>query len=168
MNRDVSLSVSSPTMSLDRRSLLKWGAAAFATTAATELASGKSLAAEGDKPTEFQIACMTLPYSQFPLERALTGLKNAGYRYVAWGTQHVETGKERMPVMPVDAPPERAKELAARCRDLGLDPVMMFSTIYPEDSKGLEVLTHRIRQAAAAGIPQVLTFGHTEGGHGPV
>jgi sugar phosphate isomerase/epimerase len=40
---------------------------------------------------------------------------------------------------------------------------MMFSTIYPEDSKGLEVLTQRIKQAAAAGIPHVLTFGHTSG-----
>jgi sugar phosphate isomerase/epimerase len=45
---------------------------------------------------------------------------------------------------------------------------MMFSTVYPEDPKGLEVLTHRIRQASAAGIAQVLTFGHTEGGNGAV
>ena len=43
---------------------------------------------------EFQIACMTLPYSRFPLERALTGIKAAGYRYVAWGTTHRE-GAER-------------------------------------------------------------------------
>ena len=38
----------------------------------------------------------------------------AGYEYVAWGTRHVETpGGERVPVMPADAPPERAKELEA-------------------------------------------------------
>jgi sugar phosphate isomerase/epimerase len=42
---------------------------------------------------------------------------------------------------------------------------MMFSTVYPEAENGLTVLTHRIRQAAAAGIPQVLTFGHTRGGN---
>jgi len=42
------------------------------------------------KPTEFQHACMTLPYSGFPLERALTGIKSAGYRYVAWGVKHRE------------------------------------------------------------------------------
>ena len=29
------------------------------------------------KPSEFQIACMTLPYSQFPLARALEGIKQA-------------------------------------------------------------------------------------------
>ncbi|MEZ6059714.1 MAG: TIM barrel protein [Planctomycetaceae bacterium] len=117
------------------------------------------------EPTDFQLACMTLPYSAFPLKRALTGIKQAGFRFVAWGTTHRETdGGKQVPVMPEDAAPVRAKELASTCRDLGLEPVMMFSTIYPEAPKGLEVLTHRIRQASAAGIGQVLTFGHTEGG----
>src|SRR5436305_5404396 len=41
---------------------------------------------------------------------------------------------------------------------------MMFSTIYPEHPRGLAVLTQRIKQAAAAGIGQVLTFGQTQGG----
>jgi sugar phosphate isomerase/epimerase len=68
-------------------------------------------------------------------------------------------------VLPADAPPERARELAGRCRDLGLDPVMMFSGVYPEARNGLEVLRSRIHQAAAAKIPHVLTFGHTRGGN---
>jgi sugar phosphate isomerase/epimerase len=106
---------------------------------------------------------MTLPYSQYPLARALSGIKSAGYGYVAWGTTHRESGESRVPVMPPDAPPARAKELGQRCRDSGLTPLMMFSTIYPEDPRGVEVLTIRIKQAAAAGIPQVLTFGHTSG-----
>jgi sugar phosphate isomerase/epimerase len=67
--------------------------------------------------------------------------------------------------MAADAPAERAKELAARCRDMGLEPVMMFSIVYPEAPNGLEVLQQRIRQAAAARMPQVLTFGHTQGGN---
>jgi sugar phosphate isomerase/epimerase len=67
--------------------------------------------------------------------------------------------------MAADAPPARAKELGQRCRDLGLEPVMMFSTVYPEAKNGLEVLRNRIHQAAAAKIPQVLTFGHTKGGN---
>ena len=107
---------------------------------------------------------MTLPYSQFPLERALKGIEGAGYKYVAWGTTHAESAGERVPVIAPDAPPQKAKDLAARCRDLGLEPLMMFSMVYPEAKEGLEVLTQRIRQAAAGGIPQVLTFGHTEGG----
>jgi sugar phosphate isomerase/epimerase len=115
-------------------------------------------------PTTFQIACMTLPYSRFPLARAMTGIKAAGYRYVAWGVDHTEDGK-RVPALAKDAPPETAKELAKRCRDLGLEPVMLFSTVYPEHPDGLAVLTHRIKQASAAGVPQVLTFGHTKGGN---
>jgi sugar phosphate isomerase/epimerase len=111
---------------------------------------------------------MTLPYSQFPLQRALTGIRAAGYRYVAWGTTHKEPGNPQTPVMPADAPPKQARELGKRCRDLGLEPLMMFSMIYPEAPDGLEVLTHRLKQAQAAGIPQVLTFGHTEGGSRPV
>ena len=115
--------------------------------------------------TEFQIACMTLPYSQFPLQRALTGIQSAGYRFVAWGTTHKEDGGKPVPVLAPDAPPERAKELATRCRDLGLEPLMMFSTIYPEAANALEILTHRLKQASAARVPQVLTFGHTQGGN---
>lgn len=117
------------------------------------------------KPTEFQHACMTLPYSGFPLERALKGVKNAGFRHVAWGVKHLEDDGKQQPVMPEDAPIQTAKSLGKKCRDMGLDPIMMFSTIYPESPRGLEVLTHRIKQASSAGIGQVLTFGHTAGGN---
>jgi sugar phosphate isomerase/epimerase len=156
--------------SLLRREFLGMGAAAVA--GATVAAAGKRVAAADapaavppGKPTEFQIACMTLPYSRFPLARALSGIKAAGYRYVAWGTTHKEEGGQSVPVMAADAPPQKARELGKRCRDLGLEPLMMFSIIYPEAPNGLEVLTNRIKQAAAAGIPQVLTFGHTKGGN---
>jgi sugar phosphate isomerase/epimerase len=108
---------------------------------------------------------MTLPYSRFPLQRALQGIRKAGYSFVAWGTTHSEEGGKQAAVMPADAPPARAKELAGRCRDLGLEPVMMFSNVYPEAKNGLEVLRARVHQAAAAKIPQVLTFGHTKGGN---
>jgi len=156
----------------DRRSFLQASAAAASAAGLLNLAAAPSGAAAPaaaapprGKPTEFQIACMTLPYSQFPLERALRGIEAAGYQYVAWGTSHKEEGGQSVPVVPVDAPPEKARELAKRCRDLGLEPLMMFSVIYPEAPNGLEVLANRIRQAAAAGIAQVLTFGHTKGGN---
>lgn len=152
--------------SLTRRSLLQFGSAGLGSLALRGGAQGQEKPA--DKPqgkaTRFQIACMTLPYSQYPLERALAGIKSAGYQYVAWGTSHKEPGEGKgVPVMPADAPPAKAKELGQRCRDLGLEPLMMFSGIYPEDPKGPEVLTQRIKQAAAAGIAHVLTFGHTSG-----
>ncbi len=70
-----------------------------------------------------------------------------------------------MPVVAADAPPEKAKELAKKCRDMGLEPLMMFSNVYPEAANGLEVLKSRVKQAGAARVPQVLTFGHTKGGN---
>ena len=148
----------------DRRRFLSYVGGGLSCLALESSVLANFARGEDRKLTEFQIACMTLPYSAFPLERALSGIRSAGYRYVAWGTTHQESG-QRKPVMPTDASPEQAKELAGRCRDLGLEPLMMFSTIYPEDPKGLEVLTQRIRQSAAAGIGQVLTFGHTQGGN---
>lgn len=131
---------------------------------AAALVAPNLVRSEDKSPTTFQIACMTLPYARFPLERALAGVKGAGYAFVAWGTTHKEDGKD-VPVLARDAAPVKAKELAKRCRDMGLEPVMMFSGIYPEAKDGLEVLTHRLKQAGAAGVPQVLTFGHTKGGN---
>jgi len=150
---------------ITRRRFLQSGAVTFA--AGSQLTLAGFTPAEKPKPrqkTTFQIACMTLPYSRFPLQRALTGIKAAGYKFVAWGTRHQESGG-RTPVMPTDAPPRKAKELGRRCRDLGLEPVMMFSTVYPEAKNGFKILTQRIKQAAAAKIGQVLTFGHTKGGN---
>jgi sugar phosphate isomerase/epimerase len=162
-------------LKIPRRSFLGVAAAATAGAALARPAAAPAArpasppkSAGPARPTQFQIACMTLPYSQFPLQRALTGIQAAGYRYVAWGTTHKEPGDPQAPVLAADAPPQKARDLAKRCRDLGLEPLMMFSMIYPEDPKGLEVLTHRLEQAQAAGIPQVLTFGHTEGGSRPL
>jgi sugar phosphate isomerase/epimerase len=106
---------------------------------------------------------MTLPYAQFPLERALTGIRDAGYKFVAWYTSYKDEHGKEMPVVAPDDPPERARELGKLCRDLGLEPVLMFSGIYPENAQAIEIFTSRIKQSSAAGIKQVLTFGHTKG-----
>lgn len=143
---------------LPRRSFVK---AVSAALVASSL-NGFAAASPSRAKTKFQIACMTLPYSQFPLQRALEGIASSGFKYVAWGTTHKEQGGER-PVIAPDAPPENARALAARCRALGLEPLMMFSGIYPEHDNAVSIFTGRIKQAAAAGIPQVLTFGHTKG-----
>ncbi len=135
-----------------------------ASAAALGVASRLTAAEPKGQRTDFRIACMTLPYARFPLARALEGIKAAGYRFVAWGTTHREGGRD-VPVLAKDAPPEKAKELAKRCRDLGLEPLLMFSTVYPEAPDGLTVLKQRLLQAGAANVPQVLTFGHTKGGN---
>jgi sugar phosphate isomerase/epimerase len=149
----------------DRRLFLQVGASGLAALGVARLGRGalaeERPAAKDKRPTRFQIACMTLPYAPFPLKRALTGIKAAGYRYVAWGTSHAVEGdrKKREPVLADDAPPAKAKELAKQCRDLGLEPVLMFGPA-PEN---VAALKRRIRQATAAGVPQVLTMGSTRG-----
>lgn len=115
-------------------------------------------------PTRFQIACMTLPYSAFPLERALTGIRQAGYDFVAWGVNHRDAAGRAAPALAVDAPPAGAARLAQRCRGMGLEPVMMFSTVHLEAANALDVHLRRIDQAAAARIPFLLTFGKTAPG----
>src|SRR5215472_15143108 len=97
------------------------------------LLSSAAALAQTTKPTNFQIACMTLPYQTFPMQRALEGIARAGYRFVAWGTTHMESPGNRRPALAVDAPPAEAKRLATRCRDMGLQPVMLFSTVQLED-----------------------------------
>ena len=131
------------------------------------LATATASTAAGQTPTpltRFQLACMTLPYRPYPLERALTGIKGAGYDFVAWGTTHNDAGGVARPALAVDAPVTDAMRLAQRCRGMGLEPVMMFSTVHLERADALDPHLRRIEQAAAAKIPFLLTFGKTEPG----
>jgi len=130
----------------------------------TFAAAPAALSAAAGAPTNFQLGCMTLPYAAFPLERALQGIRKAGYEYVAWGTTHQNAPGSREPVIAKDAPPAEAKKLADRCRSLGLQPVMMFSDIYVAHPDAVKVHTRRIEQAAAASIKIVLTFGDIKAG----
>lgn len=130
--------------------------------------AGAAAAQTPVRPSKFQIACMTLPYSAFALDRALQGIARAGYRFVSWGTTHRNSAGERAPVLAVEAAPAEARRLADRCRGMNLEPVMLFSTVYVEAPDSIRAHTRRIEQAAAAGIPFVLTFGKTGPGEYPV
>jgi sugar phosphate isomerase/epimerase len=109
-------------------------------------------------PTDFQIACMTLAYTAYPVERALEGIAKAGYKYVAFGPRHLNTD-----TFPADAPASAARDLGKRARDLGLEPVMMFGVYYVEQPAAVETYKRRVEQAAAAKIPHVLAFGSPKG-----
>lgn len=135
--------------------MLAFGAGAFQTSV---------VKAQPSRPTNFQIACMTLPYAPFPLARAFEGIQRAGFRFVVWGTTHVENGGGRRPVIAVDAPPAEARQLASQCRDMGLEPVMLFSTVQLEAPDAAAAHARRIEQAAGARIPFLLTFGKTTPG----
>jgi sugar phosphate isomerase/epimerase len=158
----MSVSISTCRDPLDRRGWLRLTAAGLASLTVGPATGSRADPPKPDsrgKPTTFQIACMTLPYAPFPLERALTGIHGAGYRYVAWGTGHADAGGKRVPVLADDASPAQAKELAQKCCDLGLEPVLLFGPP-PEN---VEAFRQRLRQAAAAGVAQVLTMGTTRG-----
>lgn len=115
-------------------------------------------------PTTFQAACMTLPYAAFPFERALSGIRGAGYRYVAWGTTHTGSSGRRTPVIDVNAPAKEAARVARQCRDEGLEPVMMFSGVNFEEAGATDAYRRRIDQANAAGIGHIIVFGKTSAG----
>ena len=130
----------------------------FGLGAAARLASGFQ---DQSQPTAFQVACMTLPYSPFPFDRALEGIARAGYRYTAWGVTHTGSAGREAPALDVKATPAEAARLAARTRTAGLEPVMMFSTVNLEEAGAPQAHERRIAQAAAARIPFLLTFGRT-------
>jgi sugar phosphate isomerase/epimerase len=121
-------------------------------------------ASQSTAPTRFQVACMTLPYGGFPVERAFTGIRSAGYQYVAWGVNHRDSSGASKPLLAVDAPPPDAHRLARRCGDLGLEPVMMFSTVNFEEQEAANAYRRRVDQAHAAAIPFVIVFGKTTSG----
>src|SRR5437588_6865482 len=129
-----------------RRDFLLNGSGALCMGATLPALAGQETAGQ---PTRFQIGCMTLPYSSVPVGRALEGIQKAGYRYVGWGVNHRESGGSRR-MLAEDAAPTEAAKLAARCRDMGLTPVMMFATVQLEAPNALDVHLRRIDQAAAA------------------
>jgi len=166
-----------PPASLDRRTFLRQSVLAAGAMAAGGAAlsvaparaqrpppDAAGAASERKAPTRFLHACMTLPYRNFPLDRALKGIKGAGYDHVAWGTQHRESNGENRLVLAPDAAPARAADLARRCRDQGLEPVKMFAAVYPDLPEAIPALTARIKQASAAKIRHLLVFGQTKGG----
>ncbi|MBI3208869.1 MAG: TIM barrel protein [Candidatus Solibacter usitatus] len=109
--------------------------------------------------TEFQIACMSLPYQASSFRRAVQGIAQAGFRYIAWGPNTTDASGRRAPLLADHAPASAAVELAKVSRDAGLEPVLMFGAVYPERPEFVETYKHRIEQAHAAGIPNILCFG---------
>ncbi len=122
--------------------------------AAAGLAAQSKSGAAAAPFTEFQIACMTLAYQRYPVERAFSGIAKAGCKFVAFGPRH-----QNKDTIPEDAPASVARDLARRARDLGVEPVMMFGVHYIEQPDAVEVYKRRIEQAAEAKIPYVLAFG---------
>jgi sugar phosphate isomerase/epimerase len=68
-------------------------------------------------------------------------------------------------MLPADASPADARTLAQRCRDAGLEPAMIFGSIGVDSPDSIKGHMQRIKQASAARIPFVVTFGKTTRGN---
>lgn len=99
-----------------------------------------------------QIACFTLPWSEFSFEDALDGIAKAGYKYVAFGLTH--KGAE---VPAIDGGADAAREAEKKIADHGLKTVMMFGRWNGEN--GVETMKRRIDQAKEIGCPLIVTAG---------
>lgn len=121
--------------------------------------AASAAAAQTSSRSEFQIACMTIPFQQFSFEQGVKGVAAAGFRYIAWGPNQTDSAKRRLDTIALDAGPARARELLRICRDAGLETVLMFASFYPENPGAVDAYKKRIDQAQAAGIPNLLAFG---------
>ncbi len=128
------------------------------------ISAAAAAASAQSAPTRFQIACLTLPWSAFPFERALGGIHSAGYRYVGLGLNHPDSSGTSKPILPLEAPPAEAARIGRRCADAGLEPVIMFSNVNFEAADASAAYRKRIDQASAAKIPFLIVFGRTSGG----
>ena len=123
------------------------------------LAAAAAAAQTSSHRTEFQIACMTIPFQTFSFERGVKGVATAGYKYLAWGPNQTGPDGKRLDTIALDAGVGRARELLRISRDAGLDTVLMFAAFYPENPGAVDAYKKRIDQAQAAGIPHLLSFG---------
>ena len=120
---------------------------------------------ERGKPTRFQIACMTLPYSRFPLAAG----PDRASRRPATGTSPGARRTRRTAARCRSSPPTRRP--TGRRSSAGDAATWAWSRC---DVLGRSIPRHPRRPTSSgpasarprpAGVPQVLTFGHTKGGN---
>jgi len=105
-----------------------------------------------------KIACMTLPYSELPFERAAQGIKTAGFEYLAFGVTH--EGAEVPDPMAGEA---ETLALGRIVEDAGLTAIMMFGPKGGVDGEnGAELFRRRLAQAKLLGIGHVVAWGPWE------
>jgi sugar phosphate isomerase/epimerase len=103
-----------------------------------------------------KLVCLTLPYAKFPLERAVSGIAEAGYRYVGLGWYH--QGEDVLGADPDGPSLRRCMDL---CQDAGLAPVVTSGTGTGPPNRA-EKLKRRIDIAAALGA-EVIQMGGVGG-----
>ena len=104
----------------------------------------------------YRLGCQTLPYRALPLERALQGIRKAGYRYLH--PFHSHAG--RTVFGPSLTAAERA-ELQRRFRDAGLEPFLSFIglTVNIRKAEGLDAYLKELDFYREFGIRTVVGVG---------
>lgn len=102
---------------------------------------------------KIKLACMTLPYAKFSLERALEGISLAGYRYIGFGLAHGG----------IDYPDENdagtISNLHALFTKYDLQPLLLMSNAHFKIDQPIERARQRMQIAKALGIKEILTIG---------
>lgn len=106
---------------------------------------------------EAQIGCLTLPYSEFDFDRALTGLVAAGYDYIGFGTPH-----QGDPFPDPEADDEQIKALAVRIRKSGIEPLTFISGAHLDDEEAVEEYKRKLKMAHIMEMPYMISWGPWE------
>lgn len=100
-----------------------------------------------------KLACMTLPYSKFPFERALEGIARAGYRYVSFGWPHAGAD------VPDETNDRAVSELQRLFAKYELEPVTLSGYRQFAPGQPLERARRCLQTAKDLGITEVLSAG---------
>ncbi|NML52993.1 TIM barrel protein [Streptomyces sp. R302] len=108
------------------------------------------------------IACTVRPWAQFPLRRALAGIRTAGFDAVALPVHGVTE------VITPDSPAAHALEVGALIRDHGLRLVVLShaADLDRDDERALATLRRQIDHCARLEVPTLVDMGCPEPVHG--
>ena len=108
---------------------------------------------------DWQIGCCTMPWSSFSLDRALDGVKAAGFSYVGLGFEHQG---EAAPSLASGV--NGAREVGIKLEALELNSCMMVASW--EGDTGTDDFKTRIDQADVLGVRYLVTTGAAIGEDG--
>lgn len=101
-----------------------------------------------------QIVALTVPYGQYPLERALEGVARAGYTRVGFGWMH-----QKVDVLGLDPQGDGVKECRRLCDTYGLVPTVIGRGSSNERISLGELLKRRVNVAKELGVTLIQSAG---------
>jgi sugar phosphate isomerase/epimerase len=99
-----------------------------------------------------KLACLTLPYHNYPFERALQGISKTGYKYVAFGTPHQQSA------CPNEHDDEAIETINRLMDQYNLKPVILFSHQHFGSDQPVERAVRQLHIARVLNIKEVNTL----------